>query len=79
VDNFDPYYNRAIKENNISEHRTHDNYRLVEEDNRNLDALRSKITEDIDVIVHMATKAGVRLAPAAGPGHPQIPAADEQR
>ncbi|MGM0582471.1 MAG: NAD-dependent epimerase/dehydratase family protein [Bacteroidota bacterium] len=60
VDNFDPYYDRSIKENNISEHRKHDNYRLVEEDIRNLDALRDKITEDIDVIVHLAAKAGVR-------------------
>lgn len=60
VDNFDPYYDRSIKENNISEHRKRDNYRLVEEDIRNLDALRDKITEDIDVIVHLAAKAGVR-------------------
>ncbi|WP_138430270.1 GDP-mannose 4,6-dehydratase [Fodinibius saliphilus] len=60
VDNFDPYYDRTIKENNIREHRKHENYWLVEEDIRNLDALREKITEDIDVIVHLAAKAGVR-------------------
>lgn len=60
VDNFDPYYDRSIKENNISEHRKNENYRLVEEDIRNLDALRNEITEDIDVIAHLAAKAGVR-------------------
>ena len=60
VDNFDPYYDRNIKENNISEHRKHDKYQLVEEDIRNLDALHEKINEDIDVIVHLAAKAGVR-------------------
>jgi UDP-glucuronate 4-epimerase len=60
IDNFDPYYNRSIKERNIAEHRKQDNFRLVEEDIRNLDALRKEITEDIDVIVHLAAKAGVR-------------------
>lgn len=60
VDNFDPYYDRSIKENNISEHREHENYRLVEADIRDLDALQEEITEDIDVIVHLAAKAGVR-------------------
>src|SRR5699024_6150648 len=60
VDNFDPYYDRSIKESNISEHRKYENYRLVEADIRNLDALQTEITEDIDVIVHLAAKAGVR-------------------
>jgi UDP-glucuronate 4-epimerase len=60
VDNFDPYYDRSIKENNIREHRKHDHYRLVEEDIRNLDALRNEITEEVDVICHLAAKAGVR-------------------
>lgn len=60
VDNFDPFYDRSIKEKNISEHRKYGNYRLVEEDIRNLATLRSEITDNIDVIVHMAAKAGVR-------------------
>lgn len=60
VDNFDPYYDRTLKENNIIEHRKHDNYRLVEVDVCNLEALQKEITDDIDVIVHMAAKAGVR-------------------
>ena len=60
VDNFDPYYDRSIKENNIQEHLDHPNYRLVEEDIRNLAALKDKITDDIYVIAHLAAKAGVR-------------------
>lgn len=60
IDNFDPFYDRSIKENNIAEHRKYKNYRLVEEDIRNFDALREKITKDIDVIIHLAAKAGVR-------------------
>jgi UDP-glucuronate 4-epimerase len=60
VDNFDPYYDRSIKESNIRQHRKYNSYRLVEEDVRNLDALKEEITEDIDVIVHLAAKAGVR-------------------
>ena len=60
VDNFNCYYDRSIKENNITEHQTHNNYRLVEEDVRNLDALRKEITEDIEVIVHLAAEVGVR-------------------
>ena len=60
VDNFDPFYDREIKECNISGHRKSDAYRLVEEDICNLDALRSKTSEDIDVIIHLAAKAGVR-------------------
>lgn len=60
VDNFDPFYDRYIKESNISEHRKNGNYRLIEEDIRNIDALCNKITEEIDVVVHLAAKAGVR-------------------
>lgn len=60
VDNFEPYYDRSIKESNIAGHREYDNYRLVEEDIRNLEVLKTTITEDIDVIVHLAAKAGVR-------------------
>jgi UDP-glucuronate 4-epimerase len=60
VDNFDPFYDRSIKESNIRSHRENNSYRLVEEDVRNREALRSKITENIDVIVHLAAKAGVR-------------------
>ena len=38
VDNFDPFYPRAVKERNIAEHLRHPNYRLLEVDIRDLDA-----------------------------------------
>jgi len=78
IDNFDPYYDRSIKESNISEHRTHDNYRLVEEDIRNLDALQNEINEDIDVIVHLAAKAGVRPSVKDPVGFQEVNVMDTQ-
>jgi UDP-glucuronate 4-epimerase len=60
VDNFDPYYDPAVKRANIEAHLANDHYRLVEIDIRDLDALREGIREDVDVVVHLAAKAGVR-------------------
>jgi len=60
VDNFDPYYPRAVKEENIAAHRDHPAYRLVEADIRDLAALRKELAGDYDVIVHLAARAGVR-------------------
>lgn len=61
VDNFDPFYSRARKERNIATHRSNPRWRLVESDIRDAartDALLGGAT--IDVIVHLAAKAGVR-------------------
>jgi UDP-glucuronate 4-epimerase len=58
LDNFDPFYPRAQKEKNIQPFAGDKNFRFYEGDIRNtadLDAL-----DDIDVIVHLAAKAGVR-------------------
>lgn len=58
LDNFDAFYSRADKEKNIAAFFDDKNYRFYEGDIRNsvdLDAL-----DDIDVIVHLAAKAGVR-------------------
>lgn len=60
VDNFDPFYDPQVKRRNVHSHLESDNYTLVEEDIRNVDALRNKLTEDYDAIVHLAAKAGVR-------------------
>jgi len=61
LDNFDPFYNREIKEENIKSALSHDSFELVEGDIRNPEDL-SKISEDHDfeVVVHLAAKAGVR-------------------
>ena len=60
VDNFDPFYNASVKEQNVCAHLEKPNYRLVREDIRHLSALRAKLTGDYDVIAHIAAKAGVR-------------------
>ena len=61
LDNFDPFYDRAIKERNIAGHRGHPNWRLIEADLRE-DGLVAELaaTARPDVIVHLAAKAGVR-------------------
>lgn len=59
VDNFDPFYPRVFKDANISAHRGHRLWRLVEADLRDRGAL-ARIEGDFDVIVHLAAKAGVR-------------------
>lgn len=58
LDNFDTFYSRAEKEKNISDFSKDKSFRFYEGDIRNstdLDAL-----DEIDVIVHLAAKAGVR-------------------
>ncbi len=60
VDNFDPFYDPAIKRKNISTHFDYETYRLLEIDIRDMEALQEKLTDDYDVIVHLAAKAGVR-------------------
>lgn len=60
VDNFDPFYPRAVKEAQIAAHRAHPNWRLVETDIRDREALGAQLTEPYDLIVHLAAKAGVR-------------------
>jgi UDP-glucuronate 4-epimerase len=60
LDNFDPFYDRRIKERNIAGHRTHPRWRLIEADLRDADALERLLTGSFDAIVHLAAKAGVR-------------------
>jgi UDP-glucuronate 4-epimerase len=60
VDNFDSFYERALKERNIARHRTRRGWRLVEADLRDADALRMHFPTRFDAIVHLAARAGVR-------------------
>jgi UDP-glucuronate 4-epimerase len=60
LDNFDPFYARATKEQNIEAHRQHAGWRLVEADLRDGDSMRQRLAGDFDVVVHLAAKAGVR-------------------
>lgn len=60
VDNFDPFYDPAIKERNVAEHLKHEHYILHRLDIRDFPSLRRELHDTYDVIVHLAAKAGVR-------------------
>jgi len=61
VDNFDPFYDRAEKERNLSLVRGHPRFRLVEADCADAVGLREATGDTaFDVVVHLAAKAGVR-------------------
>ena len=60
LDNFDPFYDRRIKERNIAAHRTHPRWRLIEADVRDADALGRLPAGSFDAIVHLAALGGVR-------------------
>ena len=61
VDNFDPFYDPAVKRDNVREHLAHGRYRLAEADVRDLGALRDAVGDGpVDIVVHLAAKAGVR-------------------
>ncbi len=60
VDNFDPFYDRTLKEHNIWEHLNHPNYKLFKLDICDFKTLKENLNEHYDAIVHLAAKAGVR-------------------
>lgn len=60
VDNFDPFYDPAIKERNVAEHLRNERYTPRRLDIRDLAGLRRELRDIYDVIVHLAAKAGVR-------------------
>jgi UDP-glucuronate 4-epimerase len=60
IDNFDNFYARSIKEDNIKDLLLSDNFKLIEEDICEFDKLKSKLGDHYDSIVHIAAKAGVR-------------------
>ncbi len=61
LDNFDEFYDPAIKRSNLKQCRDHRNFKLVEGDIRDRPLLESLLKdEDVDVLVHLAAKAGVR-------------------
>ncbi len=59
VDNFDPFYDRVVKEANLAVPRANARFRLVEADVRDGVALARALTADT-VVVHLAARAGVR-------------------
>ncbi|MGB2753645.1 MAG: GDP-mannose 4,6-dehydratase [Phycisphaerae bacterium] len=62
VDNFDPFYDRGVKERNLEAARRHRRFALVEADLRDTAAMAELVSSrgPFDVILHLAAKAGVR-------------------
>jgi len=60
-DNFDNFYPRSIKENNLRRALKNERFHLVEGDIRDKVKLEECFTKhDIDMVIHLAAKAGVR-------------------
>ena len=63
VDNFDPYYDRSIKEEGIEDLHGRANFHFVEQDINNTGFMRSMLDgQSLDAIIHLAAKAGVRAS-----------------
>lgn len=61
IDNFDPFYDKKVKKRNLSGFISHPNFRFAEVDLANFVSLTESLENDqVDVIVHLAGKAGVR-------------------
>jgi len=60
VDSFDEFYDPKIKRRNITTSIENPNFNLVEADIRDQAAMDKAIGENVDVIVHLAARAGVR-------------------
>ncbi len=75
IDNFDPFYARAVKASNVSAHLADPHYRLVEGDILD-DAVLEQVlgpgAPPVDTIVHIAAKAGVRPSIADPVGYHRV-------
>ena len=60
VDNYDPFYAREVKEANLAQHTGNDRLRVIEADILDEDLDDRLGAGPIDVIIHIAAKAGVR-------------------
>jgi UDP-glucuronate 4-epimerase len=59
LDNFDPFYDRRIKEEGLSALQGRQGFRFVEGDIRDATLVRKEL-RGVDLIVHLAARAGVR-------------------
>src|SRR5687768_12899153 len=61
IDDFNAFYDPAIKRANVTHHKQNPGYRLFEADIRDQKALASIFADNsFDCIVHLAARAGVR-------------------
>lgn len=59
IDNFDNYYGKKIKINNIKPFAKNPRFKLVKGDIIYLDSIKKKLDSNYDIIIHLAAKAGV--------------------
>lgn len=72
IDNFDPFYDRAIKEKNLEQARGYNTFKLHTADIRDHEALEQIFKETpFELIIHIAAKAGVRPSIADPVGYYQ--------
>jgi UDP-glucuronate 4-epimerase len=71
LDNFDPFYPRAMKERNLAEVGWRPGFSFREQDLLDVAATRALLTPDT-VIVHLAAKAGVRPSLADPVGYARV-------
>ena len=73
LDNFDPFYDRQVKEANLLAAKAYDNFTFVEGDIRDADAVRDVFQRygPFDAVVHLAARAGVRPSIADPVGYEQ--------
>lgn len=73
LDNFDPFYSRDIKQANLAASFSNDNFKFVEGDIRDADCVANIFkNENVDIIVHLAAKAGVRPSIADPLGYQDV-------
>jgi UDP-glucuronate 4-epimerase len=60
IDNFDDFYDPRIKRQNISACLKNENFKLIEADIRDRATMEQACNEGVEIIVHLAAKAGVR-------------------
>jgi UDP-glucuronate 4-epimerase len=60
LDNFEPFYDPALKRANIARLSGHPSFRLVEGDIADSRTFLDQLDEKYDIVVHLAAKAGVR-------------------
>ena len=59
IDNFDPFYPRELKEQNLSRLTRYPKFHFIEGDIRAIKKL-GIVAKDVELVIHMAAKAGVR-------------------
>jgi UDP-glucuronate 4-epimerase len=60
IDNFDDFYSRDIKEENISRHLNNGRFRFLQADITDTGSIRRALDGKYEIIFHLAGKAGVR-------------------